>query len=100
MQFEQFLVTELPGLGRFAAVPTGDRHLAHDVLTDALAPFRWSRIAVTDHPAATPGPTAGAVVPGVVQLHVDARGTYSSGMQFRAPVDPDLLGSDVTVLPG
>lgn len=54
MQFEQFLVTELPGLGRFAAVLTGDRQLAHDVLTDALiiASARWSRIAGMDHPAA------------------------------------------------
>lgn len=54
MQFEQFLVTELPGLGRFAAVLTGDRQLAHDVLTDALilASARWSRIGGMDHPAA------------------------------------------------
>lgn len=54
MQFEQFLVTELPGLGRCAAVLTGDRQLAHDVLTDALivASARWPRIAGMDHPAA------------------------------------------------
>lgn len=42
----------------------------------------------------------GPVVPAVVQLYVDARGKYWSGMQFRTPVDPDLLGDHVTVLPG
>lgn len=54
MQFEQFLAIELAQLGRFAAVLTGDRQLAHDVLTDALilASARWDRIGVMDHPAA------------------------------------------------
>jgi len=54
VRFEQFLATELTSLGRFAAVLTGDRQLAHDVLTDALmlASARWSRIADMDHPTA------------------------------------------------
>jgi RNA polymerase sigma-70 factor (sigma-E family) len=54
VQFEQFLAGELASLGRFAAVLTGDRQLAHDVLTDALilASARWDRIGTMDHPAA------------------------------------------------
>jgi RNA polymerase sigma-70 factor (sigma-E family) len=54
MQFEHFLAVELAQLGRFAAVLTGDRQLAHDVLTDALilASARWDRIGEMDHPAA------------------------------------------------
>lgn len=54
MQFEQFLADELAQLGRFAAVLTGDRQLAHDVLTDALilASARWDRIGEMEFPAA------------------------------------------------
>jgi RNA polymerase sigma factor (sigma-70 family) len=54
MQFEQFLAGELAPLGRFAAVLTGDRQLAHDVLTDALilASARWDRIGEMEYPSA------------------------------------------------
>ncbi|WP_161632182.1 sigma-70 family RNA polymerase sigma factor [Nakamurella lactea] len=54
VQFEHFLAVELAPLGRFAAVLTGDRQLAHDVLTDALilASARWDRIGEMDHPTA------------------------------------------------
>jgi RNA polymerase sigma factor (sigma-70 family) len=54
VQFEEFLAAELTALGRFAAVLTGDRQLAHDVLTDALmlASARWSRIADMEYPTA------------------------------------------------
>lgn len=54
MTFEEFLTAELPGLTRFAAVLTGDRHLAEDVVQDALvkAHGRWSHIGEMDVPAA------------------------------------------------
>jgi RNA polymerase sigma-70 factor (sigma-E family) len=52
--FEDFLRAELTGLTRFAGALTGDRHLAEDVLADALlvAAGRWRRIAGMAHPAA------------------------------------------------
>ncbi|GAA2611842.1 SigE family RNA polymerase sigma factor [Dactylosporangium fulvum] len=52
MTFEEFLAAELPGLTRFAGALTGDRHLAEDVLSDALLVVsrRWSRIAEMDKP--------------------------------------------------
>lgn len=54
MTFEEFLTAELPGLTRFAAVLTGDRHLAEDVVQDALvkAHGRWPHIRELDQPAA------------------------------------------------
>lgn len=54
MDFEEFAAAELPGLVRFAGVLTGDRQLAHDVLTDALitASGRWGRIGSMEHPLA------------------------------------------------
>jgi len=54
VEFGEFAAAELPGLARFAGVLTGDRQLAHDVLTDALinASGRWSRIRVMDQPLA------------------------------------------------
>ena len=54
VEFADFAAAELPGLVRFAGVLTGDRHLAHDVLTDALinASGRWSQIEGTDQPLA------------------------------------------------
>ncbi len=54
MEFDGFITAELAGLRRFAAVLTGDRDLAHDVLVDALivASRRWSTISVMEHPAA------------------------------------------------
>ena len=54
MEFADFAAAELPGLVRFAGVLTGDRQLAHDVLTDTLiaASARWSRIGSMDHPLA------------------------------------------------
>lgn len=54
MEFGDFAAAELPGLVRFAGVLTGDRQLAHDVLTDALinASGRWSRIGGMDQPLA------------------------------------------------
>ena len=54
MRFDEFVDAEISALTRFAGVLTGDRQLAHDVLTDALlvAAARWTRIAAMDHPAA------------------------------------------------
>lgn len=54
MTFDEFLAIELPGLGRYAAVLTGDRQRAHDILADALikAHLSWQRIARMDHPLA------------------------------------------------
>lgn len=54
MTFEEFLTAELPGLTRFSAVLTGDRHLAEDVLQDALikAHSRWRQIGELDVPTA------------------------------------------------
>ena len=54
MEFADFAAAELPGLVRFAGVLTGDRQLAHDVLSDALinASVRWSRIGAMDQPLA------------------------------------------------
>ncbi len=52
MQFEEFSREQLPGLVRFAAVLTGDRELAQDVVQDALvrAHQGWRRIAAADRP--------------------------------------------------
>ncbi|MFI1996449.1 sigma-70 family RNA polymerase sigma factor [Actinoplanes sp. NPDC020271] len=54
MTFDEFLNAEMAGLARLAGALTGDRHLAEDVLSDALllASTRWRRIARMDHPAA------------------------------------------------
>ena len=54
LTFEEFLIAELTGLGRFAAVLTGDRHLAEDVLQDALikVQLRWKHVRGLDHPQA------------------------------------------------
>lgn len=47
MTFEEFLQAEMAGLTRFSGALCGDRHLAEDVLSDALlaASSRWGRIA-------------------------------------------------------
>lgn len=52
MQFEEFSREQLPGLVRFAAVLTGDRELAQDVVQDALvrAHQGWRRMAAVDRP--------------------------------------------------
>ncbi|MEA5367365.1 SigE family RNA polymerase sigma factor [Amycolatopsis sp., V23-08] len=52
MQFEEFSREQLPGLVRFAAVLTGDRELAQDVVQDALvrAHQGWRRVAAADRP--------------------------------------------------
>ncbi|MGW5718531.1 SigE family RNA polymerase sigma factor [Amycolatopsis sp. NPDC003865] len=52
MQFEEFSREQLPGLVRFAAVLTGDRELAQDVVQDALvrAHQRWRHVAAADRP--------------------------------------------------
>ncbi len=54
MTFEEFLSAELGGLTRFAAVLTGDRYLAEDVVQDALvkAHARWPHIGGLDQPVA------------------------------------------------
>lgn len=54
MTFDEFLSSEMGSLTRVAGALTGDRHLAEDVLSDALllASTRWRRIARMDHPAA------------------------------------------------
>ncbi|MEO7126853.1 MAG: SigE family RNA polymerase sigma factor [Nakamurella sp.] len=54
LTFAEFLDAELAGLRRYAAVLTGDRQQAHDVLADALlkAHTRWSRICVMEFPLA------------------------------------------------
>lgn len=54
MTFEEFLAAELTGLSRYAAVLTGDRQRAHDVLADALvkAYASWHRIGVMQFPLA------------------------------------------------
>lgn len=52
--FDEFVEAEFTALSRYAAVLTGERQRAHDVLADALvtAQTRWSRIAAMEHPAA------------------------------------------------
>ncbi|GHG02768.1 MULTISPECIES: SigE family RNA polymerase sigma factor [Amycolatopsis] len=52
MHFEEFAREELPDLVRFAAVLTGDRDLAQDVVQDALvrAHQQWRRVAAADRP--------------------------------------------------
>ena len=52
MHFEEFAREELPDLVRFAAVLTGDRELAQDVVQDALvrAHQQWRRVAAADRP--------------------------------------------------
>jgi RNA polymerase sigma-70 factor (sigma-E family) len=52
--FEDFVKAELGGLGRFAGAVTRDRHLAEDVLSDALmaTSVRWRKIAVMADPVA------------------------------------------------
>jgi RNA polymerase sigma factor (sigma-70 family) len=52
--FEDFLNSEMAGLARVAGALTGNRHLAEDVLSDALliASTRWHRIARMENPRA------------------------------------------------
>ncbi|MGW4062787.1 SigE family RNA polymerase sigma factor [Amycolatopsis sp. NPDC004747] len=52
MHFEEFAREELPELVRFAAVLTGDRDLAQDVVQDALvrAHQHWRRVTAAERP--------------------------------------------------
>jgi RNA polymerase sigma-70 factor (sigma-E family) len=52
--FHEFLAAELAGLSRYAAVLTGNRERAHDVLADALAKAysSWHRISAMQYPLA------------------------------------------------
>jgi|SRR5690242_1967356 len=52
MEFEEFMAARLPALLRYAAVLTGDRDLAQDVVQDAMvrAHARWRRIGRMDRP--------------------------------------------------
>ncbi len=54
MGFDEFVETHLTALGRYAGVLTGDRHLAEDVLSDALitASTRWDLIGQMEYPLA------------------------------------------------
>lgn len=54
MTFDDFVRAELGALGRFAGALTGDRHLAEDMLSDALLKVarRWRHISGLDDPAA------------------------------------------------
>jgi RNA polymerase sigma-70 factor (sigma-E family) len=52
MAFEEFTAASLPGLLRFAAVLTGDRGLAEDVVQEVLLRVygRWAKIEALDSP--------------------------------------------------
>jgi RNA polymerase sigma-70 factor (sigma-E family) len=52
MTFEEFAATKLPAMLRFAAVLTGDRSLAEDVVQEVLirAHARWVKIGDLDRP--------------------------------------------------
>ncbi|HEY1644537.1 MAG TPA: SigE family RNA polymerase sigma factor [Streptosporangiaceae bacterium] len=52
MTFEQFAAERLPAIAVFAAVLTGDRALAEDVVQDVLirAQARWPKISALEHP--------------------------------------------------
>ncbi|WP_412741079.1 SigE family RNA polymerase sigma factor [Krasilnikovia sp. MM14-A1259] len=54
MSFEDFAVTRLPSLLRYAVVLTGDRHLAQDIVQEVLAraQVKWRRIRAADAPEA------------------------------------------------
>ena len=54
MTFDNFVAVRLGALVRYAAVLTGDRHLAQDIVQDVLvrAHFRWARITAMDQPEA------------------------------------------------
>jgi RNA polymerase sigma-70 factor (sigma-E family) len=54
MTFEEFVAARLPAVLRFAAVLTGDRNLAEDVVQEVLirATGRWQVIAPLDRPEA------------------------------------------------
>ncbi len=53
MTFEEFVHAEMGGLARFAGALTGNRHLAEDVLSDALLAVsaRWPRVRAMESPA-------------------------------------------------
>ncbi len=52
VDFEPFVVAQLPGLLRYSAMLTNDRELAQDVVQDVLvrAHARWRRISAVDRP--------------------------------------------------
>lgn len=54
MNFDEFVQANMVALGRYAAVLTGDRYLAEDVLSDALitASGRWDGIGQMEFPLA------------------------------------------------
>ena len=52
MRFEEFAEARLPALLRYAAILSGDRELAHDLVQEVLAKalVRWKRIGGLDEP--------------------------------------------------
>lgn len=54
MTFDEFVSAELGALARFSGALAGNRHLAEDMLSDALLKVarRWRRISTMDDPAA------------------------------------------------
>lgn len=54
MTFDEFVRAELGALTRFSGALAGDRHLAEDMLSDALLKVarKWRRISALDDPAA------------------------------------------------
>lgn len=54
MTFDEFVRAELGALARFSGALAGDRHLAEDMLSDALVKVarHWRRISAMDDPAA------------------------------------------------
>lgn len=112
MDFEQFVVAQLPALVRYAAMLAGERELAQDVVQDALirANARWRRISAMDRPesyvkrmitteylswrrrharrAATLTRWAVALTPGAVVDHAEGAATRSALNQQLATLPP------------
>jgi RNA polymerase sigma-70 factor (sigma-E family) len=108
VDFEQFVVAQLPALVRYAAMLAGERELAQDVVQDALirANARWRRIGAMDRPehyvrrmitseylswrrrharrAATLSRWAVALTPGAVVDHAEGTATRSALNQHLA----------------
>lgn len=112
MDFERFVVAQLPGLVRYAAMLAGERELAQDVVQDALirANARWRRISAMASPeayvkrmitteylswrrrharrAATLTRWAVALTPGAVVDHAEGAATRSALAQQLAALPP------------